>query len=183
MKKFSPSPYLSVGTLLLALLLWSGVLYFARTISAAAERHRADLAGMEQQTAEQATTLRFHALARETKDDRSHLDALSSFDLAEILDAIEALARDAGLPVEITQAPSITSSESSPIRTASFSIEAQGTFAEVARVVALLETMPIPSSLDEVRLERVAGEASTARRAWRAITTVRFLTTADIPAL
>src|SRR3989344_7592842 len=179
--KFSPSSYLSFGALLLALLLWSGVLYFARTISAAAEGHRDDLAGMEQQTAEQAAALRLHALSRETKDDRSRLDALSSFDLAEILDAIEALARDVGVPVEITQAPSITSSEASPIRTAVFSIEAQGTFAEVARVVALLETMPIPSSLDEVRLERVALSAT--RSAWRTIITVRFLTTADIPAL
>lgn len=179
----SISLYASAAIALLALFVWGGVGYFAWTISIEAEAHRSTIAGMEQKTAENAFSLRLHALARETKNERSRLEEISRTDLAGILDGIERLSKDSGIPMEITQAPSISRMESSTMRVLSLSVEALGTFAQVARAVALLETIPIPSTVDELRFERTAGAEGAARSSWRMIASVRFLTTADIPTL
>ncbi len=177
--------YISYLTFLLAVLLWVGVFYFAWTISRAAEEHRAQIAGMERQSAEHSAALQLHALARATREERAKLEELSNADLLEILDTIEALARDTGISIQIGQAPSITGSESSPLRTASFTIEARGSFTQVAHVVAFLESLPIPSALDELQFERLPspGSGKPDRSLWRGVTKMRFLTTADIPAI
>lgn len=169
--------------LLAAFALWAGVGYFAWTIADAAEEHRAIIASMEQEELEHATALRLHALARETKDMRTRLEQISNSDLVEILDTIEALARDTRIPIGIGQAPSIVSTESSPIRIASFVIEAQGTFSQVVQVIALLETLPIPSTLDELQLEQQAGAEGKSAKSWHLVAQMRFFTTADIPAI
>lgn len=179
----SISSYASALIAMLALFVWGSVGYFAWTISAEAEAHRSTIAGMEQKTAEHAFALRLHALARETKNERLRLEEISRTDLAGILDGIERLSKDSGVSVEITQAPSISTVESSTMRVLSLSVETLGTFAQVARVVALLETMPIPSTVDELRFERTSGADGAARSSWRMIASVRFLTTADIPTL
>lgn len=168
---------------LLAVSVWCGVGYFAWTISAAAEAHHSEIAGMEQQTADRAFALRLHALARETKDERSRLDTLSHTSLNKILDAVEAITRDAGVRVEMVQAPSISRGDPSSMVVVSLSAEATGTFAQVTRVVALLETMSIPSTVDEVRFELAPVSGASARAPWRVIASVRVLTKADIPTL
>ncbi|MBI2610601.1 hypothetical protein HYW60_01540 [Candidatus Kaiserbacteria bacterium] len=177
--------YVSWLAFALALLLWAAVGYFAWTISAAAEEHRATIARMQEESAEHSSALRLHAIARETKEARAELEELSDADLLEILDTIEALARDTGIPIQIGQAPTIAASESSPLRTASFTIDSQGSFTQVAHVVAFLESLPLPSALDELQFERLGSPESgkSARSLWRVVTKVRFLTTADIPAI
>lgn len=179
----SISSYASALIALFALSVWGSVGYFAWTISVEAKAHGSAIAGMEQKTAEHAFALRLHALARETKNERSRLEEISRADLAGILDIIESISKDSGVSVEITEAPSISRIESSIIRAMSLSVEARGTFAQVARVVALLETIPIPSAVDGLRFERTAGAEGSARSSWRLIAYVRLLTTADIPTL
>ncbi|MBI2612949.1 hypothetical protein HYW59_04055 [Candidatus Kaiserbacteria bacterium] len=176
--------YSSWAALLGALVLSAGVGYFAWMITVAAEEHALKITSMEQEELEHASALRLHALARETKDARTRLEQLSDSDLVEILDTIESLARDTGIPIGIGQAPSISSTEASPIRVASFIIEAQGTFSQVAQVVALLESLPTPSSLDELQLERQGSvEGGKSAKSWHMVTQMRFFTTADIPAI
>lgn len=177
------SRYGSWLALLAAITLWAGVGYFAWMITAAAEEHSSKIASMEQEELESATALRLHALARDTKDERAKLEQISGADILEILDTIEALARDTGVPIQ-TGAPSISSNEASPVRVASFIVEAQGTFTQVAQAVALLESLPVPSALDELQLERTPDrEGSKPARNWRVVTQVRIFTTADIPAI
>ncbi len=177
--------YSSWVALAAAVALWAGVGYFAWMITSAAEEHAARIAGMEQEELEHAAALRLHALARDTEDARTKLEQLSDSDIVEILDIIESLARDTGVPIGIGQAPSISSTEASPVRVASFIIEAQGTFTQVAQAVALLESLPIPSHLDELQLERLpsAESGKSAKSSWRVVTQIRFFTTADIPAI
>lgn len=183
MNKIPFTRYTSWLAFAVALALCAGVGYFAWMITAAAEEHSSKIASMEQEELESAAALRLHALARDTKDARTKLEQLSDADILEILDTIEALARDTGVPIQIG-APSISSNEASPVRTASFIIEAQGTFTQVAHVVALLESLPIPSALDELQLERLpSSEGSKPARSWHIVTQVRIFTTADIPTI
>ena len=121
--------------------------------------------------------LRLHALARETKDARTRLEQLSDSNLVEILDTIEGLSREVGVPVEIGQALSASSDPTSPITNASFVIEATGTFAQVIHAAALLESLPLPSSLEELHLELLP--AARGRSSWHMVVRLQFFTTAD----
>lgn len=171
----------SWAALAFAILAWIGVGYLAWAISEAAQERGARISSLDREASERETALRLHALARETRSAREKLDELSRADLLEIIGAIEALARDAGAQVRMEGAPSISASESSPLRTVSFTVSAQGSFERVALAAALLESLPLPSAVDELRLERIPESPSKAT--WHLVAKARVFTTADMPAI
>lgn len=173
--------YSSWLVLLLAFATWSGVGYFAWVITAVAEEHAARIASVEQEKLEHESALRLHTLARETKEGRMQLDELAEQSIIEILDAVEAISKDARIPLEIGQAPSILANEAPIVKTASFAIESRGTFGQISQAIALLESFPIPSSVDELHIERLQSADVKAKGAWRLVARMRFFTTAEIP--
>ncbi|MBI4079944.1 hypothetical protein HY414_01830 [Candidatus Kaiserbacteria bacterium] len=175
--------YSAWGALVLAITLWAGVGYFAWMITTAAEEHATRITAMEQEEVEGAAAIRLHALARDTKGARAALEGLSDSGIVEILDMIESLARETRIPIQIGQVPSISSPEGSIIHTATFTVEAQDSFTQVVQAIALLESFPIASSLDELRLERLPATDDKKARPWHLVAQMRFFTTADLSSL
>lgn len=165
----------------LAILLWVAVGYVAeRTFSLEVVRE-ISAGKREQELSQQEDNLHIHALARETKDSRAKLDEIARSDVVEILDSIESIARSSGLPISIGQAITTSTTADSTLHAVSLSLEATGSFAEVTHAAALLESLPIPSSLREIRFEQISGNVPGKKgKMWRVTAQVQFLTSADI---
>ena len=176
--------YASWFALFLALLLWVGVGYFSRAISVEESERALRKADVENASAAQTTALKLHALARETKPMREKLSDITRADAIEILHEIEGVARDSGIPIGIRQALTTSAPDSaSSLRSAAFVVETEGTFSEVIHAVALLDTLPAPSLINQLQLEKVSATAEAARKSgsrWRAVVHMNFLTTAEI---
>src|SRR3989344_3752427 len=177
-------PYLSWICLLAAVAAWAGAGYFAWTISARADARAERLAALEQESARHAAGLRLHALARETREARDALEGIARPGIIEMIESIEAAGRDAGISLEIGEAAFAPSDPAARTRTLAFTVEGGGTFSKVMHAAALLESLPLPSSVDDVQLENLpAGAAASGRSgagSWRLVIRIRFLTTADI---
>jgi len=181
---YSTIPYFSWIALALALALWAGVGYFAWAISEEQSAHVSRLSEAEQASVRQEAQLRLHALARETKDARTKLEETARRDVVEILEAVERVGRDAGVPVEIGEALSGSGSDlSSSVHSVAFVVKAEGTFTKITHTAALLESLPVPSFLDELQLEQLpsSGSGKSKASSWRLVARMHFLTTADIP--
>jgi len=170
--------YLSYLALLGALLLWSGVAYFAWAISGEEAKRSERIANLEQESIQQSASLKLHALARDTKEDREALESITLVGINSILDGIEGVARDARIPIEIGQA-SAASDSATPLHTTSLTVDASGSFSQVTHAVALLEAFPVPSTIDQVQLERIEN-ADNKKAAWRAVVRMRVFTTGEI---
>ncbi|OGG79750.1 hypothetical protein A3A39_04470 [Candidatus Kaiserbacteria bacterium RIFCSPLOWO2_01_FULL_54_13] len=176
--------FISWGALAVAIALWAGVGFFAWTIAKEESAHASRAAEEVEESVLQSAILRLHALARETKDARARLEGIARRDVVEILDSIEGVARDSGVPIKIGQALAASSDPSSPLRMASFVIEAEGTFAQVAHVASLLESFPMPSSVNELQFEQLPGSTGAKKskgNIWRVVARMRFFTTVDFP--
>jgi hypothetical protein len=175
---FQINSYLSYSLFALAILLWVGVGYFTYAISSAEALHASRELNLEAETLKQETTLRLHSLARETKEERQKLEDIAGPGIIAILDAVEAAGKDAGVNITFGRALGGETEGASTVRSAALAIEAQGSFAQVVRIAALLESLPVPSRVKEVRFEKLEG--APAEAPWRAVAEVQFITTADI---
>ncbi|MBI4133001.1 hypothetical protein HY478_00135, partial [Candidatus Uhrbacteria bacterium] len=153
--RFLSTSYSAWLALLGAVLMWGGIAYGLWAINSAQASREQKIVEAEQLAIQQSAALRLHALARDTKEQREKLEKVARMDIVEILDAIEGLARDAKVPVEIGQAHSEPGSAASPVHAAFFVIQIQGSFAQIFHTVSLLEAIPIPSSVSELDFERL----------------------------
>lgn len=174
------SPYFAWAALIGALFAWLGVGYFVWAIaSEKAVRSELELS-TEQAVVQQSAAIRLRTVARETKEARQKLDKVASVDVVEMLDLVEEVARASKIPLKINQALSEAPTDpSSRLHAAAFAIEAEGSFQEIMHVLALLEALPVPSSLTDVQFERLPS-GSSKRPAWRVVSQVRFFTSTDI---
>jgi len=167
------------------IIVWSGVGYFAWAISSAEAGGLSQIVSMEQESAEYTAVLRQRAVARETKEARATLENIADADVVQMLETIEAVAEETRIPIQVGQGLSVSTSGSvSPVRSVSFIVEAQGTFAQVVHTAALLESLPAPASFGELQLERLSSASGgSGQNTWRMVARVRIFTTADIPVI
>ena len=181
--KYSSVTQLSWLALVAAIALWGTIGYVVWTISSQGLVYTSGTANEERDLKQQAEALRLQTLVRETKNTRMGLEEIARAEVVGMLDSVESAARDAGIPITIGQAVSAPSS-ASPVRAATFLVEAEGTFAQIMHAVALLESLPIASSVAEVQLEKLSGSGASDRYSasgpWHVVVRMRFLTTADI---
>src|SRR3989344_2866512 len=145
-----PVSYLSWLTLAVAIVLWVGVGFAAWTISHEESARTVRMTQEEEESIQQAAMLRLHMLARETRGARTELENIAHRDVVEILDLIEGAGRDAGISVKIGESLSADSTSDAPFGSATFVVEASGTFAQVVHAAALFESLPAPSSLPQL---------------------------------
>ncbi len=176
------SAYFSWLALIAAILVWLFVGLFAWTIHAEKTARMSRDSDSEYISATQDASLRLRALARDTRAERALLDQLAETDVAQIVDTIESVGRDAGVVLEIGQALSAPSGDTpSPAKTVSLFVSAEGTFSTVMRAARLLASLPIPSLIQEIQFEHVAsGGGGAAKSGWRLGVRILFLTTAEI---
>src|SRR3989338_8427821 len=123
-----------------------------------------------------------HAL--ETSNARAQIEAVAGADVVSIVDTINAVGADAGVRIQIGQALSAPGTKGDTLlRTVSFIVEVEGGFASVMQAASLLQTLPIPSAVDQLDfgyVPDISGASTSGTRApWRLGAHMRFFTTAD----
>jgi len=168
-----------------ALLAWGFVGFFAWSLSHAEVARVAEEASVTQKTTQREAALRLHALVRDTKDARAALDSLAQTDVVSMVEALEAVGDATRAHIEIGQVLAGNflpgaSPEDTSVRAITVVVEAQGTFAMIVHTAALLYSLPVPSVVDQLQLDRLPKEADTSDGPWWLVARVRVLTTAEI---
>ncbi|OGG77853.1 hypothetical protein A3B35_02330 [Candidatus Kaiserbacteria bacterium RIFCSPLOWO2_01_FULL_54_24] len=177
--------YLPLITALVAIALWTGVGYLAWTIYSQEFLSAEKIADLDQESVRQAAALRLHALVRDTKEERTKLEDIARVDIIAMLESVEQIGRDVGIPIEIGQAISTSDPDSGKrVRSVGFVVEGEGSFAKVMHAAALFEALPKPSFVDDLQFEMIpassAGAKKPAASLWHLVVRMRFISTADI---
>lgn len=167
---------------ILALAAWALVGYFAWTIAEDEGRRVAD--GREAQLViiRDAQAVRTHALALDAAQDGAKLKSLLDLDVVSVSNMIEEVGRTAGVKVKLGDAQSErgAASDGLAIRAVGFIVTAEGRFQELLHVLRLFETLPIPSSVTRLDIERGPKSSGGAPSLWHMNVYIRVLTTSDI---
>jgi hypothetical protein len=102
-----------------------------------------------------AQSSRLHGLMNDTKDDRVTLQGIISADLVGLVDAVDAVGKVAGLNLQISNVQPEAQKKGTPAGTpipVNFVVQADGTFAQLDRLVELLNSFPIPSIIQQLDL-------------------------------
>lgn len=125
------------------------------------------------------SAVRMHALAVDTALARTRLDDLLDTDVISAVEMLEGAGKAAKVKIQLSDAQSDTGVQSgSNVKAVGFVVSAEGSFASLMRLLTLLETLPLPSSLTRFDLEHTSGGSEA--NSWRLNSYIRVLTTADI---
>jgi hypothetical protein len=177
MRSFSSFSWL---VLLVAILSWAGVGYFYVWIQDSAREKGRLAVSAEEQAANAAHFTRMQTLAKDTAPDRARLETLLSTDIVRIAERIEQAGEDMGVRATVGAVLPGSAKEidgGPALRTASFVIQAEGTFSGLVRLAKVLEKFPAFSSIEQFELERIAA---TGTSPWRATIRLKVKTTSQI---
>ncbi|MDO8514407.1 MAG: hypothetical protein Q7S50_02590 [bacterium] len=181
MDRFSYIALCTLGALVLA---WAAVGYFAWTIHSDEIARTVYVEDIQQSSMKDASAVRAHALAEETVKERTQLDELLKVDVVSIANMIESVGKAVGVEMKLgaAQPENAPASDTSiRINAVGFVVEAQGKFSALMRAVQLFETLPVPSSVLRIDIERTPSSGSgSALAPWHMNVYIRVLTTADI---
>lgn len=168
---------LAVLSVFLAVLAWGAVGYLVwdtmQNIAA-----KSDMSNVSKSSfAQRSLDAHIHALAISTATDRSQLNELFNADIVSIVNIIETAGSSVQAPTQITDASQAKSANASPVHTIVFTTQSIGSFSSLMRASELFETLPIPSSIEQVDLVR-SGEGKIPQ--WHMNTRIRVLTTSNI---
>ncbi|QQG37987.1 MAG: hypothetical protein HYS26_00310 [Candidatus Kaiserbacteria bacterium] len=163
-----------------AVLSWSAFGWFAFAVLGTMDERLAVRTSYEEEALRQASALRRHAIARETKSERAVLAEHTGVDIVRMIETIEQVGTDSGTAIEIGQVSSAPSTDpAQPLNTVGFVIQSQGTFAHALRAAEMLYALSLPSTIESVQLERLP--AAEAKGAWRLVVRMRVFTSAELP--
>ncbi|OGG56493.1 hypothetical protein A3D71_02385 [Candidatus Kaiserbacteria bacterium RIFCSPHIGHO2_02_FULL_55_20] len=168
--------------LTLAVVAWGLVALFAWTISVD-EAARSASAGDEQKAViTNAAALRMHTLAQETAGDGETLKKLLNVDVVSASYMIEEVGKIAGVAVKLSDAqPENTqSTDASGPKAVGFVVAADGKFPALMHAARLFETLPVPSSVTRLDIERTPQSSGKPSGLWHMNVYIRALTTSDI---
>ena len=172
--------YIALAALLLALCAWGAVLYGASEIRHLASKRAEQAIAAGREFDRTAYAQRIAALAADTEGDRMRLGELLQADIVTIIDIIEAAGKSARVTVRVSDALPAGGAEALPgggeLQAVEFIVQTTGTFSSLMQAATLFEQLPLPSSVQQIELERSTGEQSTVP--WRMTTRIRVLTTA-----
>jgi hypothetical protein len=170
--------------LVIAVLSWCGVAYFTYVLVQMQAEHSANVADAAVANMQEGQSAQLRALARETEDDRAALISATNIDLITAVNSIESL-NASSTPVQVTSAQPIKSNNKSgaqPVNVVDLTVETDGQFSSVMRVVQMLETLPLATVVQEVDINRKESVTTgkNAPSAWSANVRLRFYTTAAL---
>lgn len=166
--------YISWLLVLLASLAWGGVFFLSQYIMQQHDALASILIQAQDASARSATDLKMHAFARDTKASREALDSATRVDLLAAAHLLEQAGSDAHVPVHIGTVTSDPARGRKMIPVV-LSLEASGTFAELMRLMSLLGTLPVASTLETASLARSAS-TDPHDAPWILSTRIRILT-------
>ena len=176
-----PIRYISWLALVLALVAWALLGYFAWAIYTGEGDRVANMQMEEQSSSEGASALRMHAIAQDTAREREKLTALVAIDVVSAAGQIESVGKAAGIEVKLGNAlPEVgtPAQENARVQTIGFTIQAEGKFSALMRTAELLQTLPLASHVDRLDIQRAPGETAAK---WRMNVYIKVLTSGQTP--
>ncbi len=166
----------------LACIAWVLVGYFAWIINTDESQRAADARDTQMATVANAHAVRTHALALDTAKESSQLKTLLNVDVVSAAYLIEEVGRISGVTVRLgdAQPEGVPTSNDLAPKAVSFAVTADGKFAALVRAVRLFETLPIPSNVTRVDIERTPKSSGDTSNLWHMNVYIRILTTSDI---
>ena len=164
-------------TLAAACLSWGGVWYLTSALTEEAELRASATAEALQKADRAAYNQRLLSIANETSVERERLDAVAGLDIVSIVTAIEEAGTAAGVAVEISNASpgdTIDLAGGASLSTYRLVAGGQGTFAELMRVAALLEQLPLISEVETLEFQYLSDSGSSS---WRITARLKVLST------
>jgi hypothetical protein len=165
----------ALASLLLALGLWSAFAFMVWQLSAERERYATLQSDMAARAQEEELGSRLRTLVRETNEERAVLAELAKTDILTAVATIEATGQAAGanLSIQNVTEPQGTAGD---VRTITLVAEASGSLSALVDTLVLLESLPFPAVVENVRLSTGDG----ADEPWRLTTRIRVITTSPL---
>ena len=169
-----------------AIAVWVGGGWWAYQIDALVSEREAAITKAAEEQAKDVAALRTRALIAETAEDRARLATLSKIDVVEAAKQIESAGMPASVKFHVRDASleAVPNKQSTPLQPVAFSVDAEGTFVQLIRAIALLRSLPFPVQITQIDLstnpidpaKKVAGAPQ-----WHVSLRLRLLTTAPLP--
>ena len=155
----TPSSFIVWSVCALALALWAGLVVFALSIDARQAAVAAAIQAGTQDAARRASLSSAIALAAATAGERVKLEQVVNRDILTLSNLVGQAGQDAGVSlsvVGVTPGPGPTLPRGSVLHPSSviFSVKASGSFAQLMTTAALLEDLPVASTIESVQFSR-----------------------------
>ena len=171
--------------LFLAILAWAGVGFFITTVQSALGDRSAHVQQLQQQSDQSSQVSYLHSLVTDTAPKRAKLDALANVDPASLADTINSAGKAAGINIQISSASQgtvLSADGKTTSQALTFLATTQGSYAAVMYALQLLETLPLPSTIQTIQMMRspsVPG-APAADPTWQMNAQIRILTAPSV---
>jgi hypothetical protein len=172
------------GMLALAVLAWIGVGFCAYQIGSLEDARDADTQSSQQSSQQAIQASYVHGIVSSSADERAQLDALTTIDPASLADMIDSAGASAGVGLTInnTSAEDVSSVGGKTAQQGfSFLATSQGSFASVMHAASLLESLPVPSSVQVINFShpQAAPDAATGNAEWQMNAQVQILSASN----
>jgi hypothetical protein len=157
----------------------AGVGYAAQMIRATALQRSNDTQLAMTKANQSAMNQKVQALAEVTKEKREELALLAAADVVTVIDTIDAAGRSAGIEAKVSDA-SVAGTlplgkSGDTLRAVMFSVQGDGSMAQVMHAAQLYERLPLLSSVDQIEIVR-NNTSDPKQPAWHITARIKVLT-------
>jgi len=177
--------YIAWIVVALAVCAYTAVAYFALMVAQERQDRGILAVDMQQASVRQASTARLRALVASTIAQRQTLDGFIPSDVLSVAELIQGAGKSAGVALKVSNAKSEdsvrASSDVRSLHAIGFAVQAQGSFPSLMQALAILETLPIATSVQRFEIQRTSaiGEMASAT-SWHLDVYIRVLSTIPV---
>jgi hypothetical protein len=171
--------FIAYGLLAIALVTWGGVYIATSRIRESAVALSASASNAQAQADRIAYQKRLSAIASDTQEERAALDALIAPDIVSMVKEIESAGKPLHVTVTVNDAQASGAQDlpgGGSLRTVTFLVESQGSYASLMKLETLFENLPLASTVDALELQALQNQATP----WHLTAHIRVYTTSAI---
>lgn len=178
-----PSILMSLVASALAVCAWGGVAFFIQVIHAREVATAKAIADARQEHVSEESRGQMVSVFESTAAGRQYLTDILNVDLLALADRVTAVGADAGVALRVSNATpenkplTKKGAAASALSVVHLTIDAEGSFEKLFNALALLESLPIPSKIEEVNFTRADDTSDTP---WSMKVRMRVLTALPI---
>jgi hypothetical protein len=170
--------------LLIAILSWGAVAFFLSFVLQMQSERAEYVANASQNNVQEGQATQLRVLARETEDERAALTDATNVDVLSAVNRIESV-NASGTAVQVVSAQPVKTSAkatSQQMNVVDLTARAEGSFSSVTRVMQMLETLPLTTTVQEIDMNHapIDPNAKNNSDTWTLKIRLRFYTTAAL---
>ena len=154
---------------------WVGYGFLVVQLSSERTAYGKALARDEEESLRGESAARLRATVQGTEAERTAIEGLVAISILQAVEVVEQAGRAAGIPNAVVGEASPLGSDANGPSAVSIVVNGSGPFQSLVRGVNLLETLPIPASLEQFSLEKAESGG------WRLTARLRVLTSSTKP--